>query len=83
MCKVQKYAEKHPEIVLATCDDSHCMTSTIVLIPHRDSDEGPRSGYWGTRVIFVPQNGQQPAEFFLDDWRERSLLDGLKQVKRA
>jgi len=83
MCKVKKYVEKHPEIVLASCDDNSCMSSTLVLIPHRDPDGGPRSGYWRTTVIFIPQNGGNPAEFSLSGWRERSLIDGLKKVKSS
>jgi len=82
ICKVRKYAERHPEIEIACCDDDYHMGSDLVLIPHRDPKGGPRSGYWGTTVIFICQGTRTPTQFFLYPGHEKSLLDGLKAVKK-
>lgn len=58
---VEKFAKKHPEVVLLSCDDSYNAGSGIVLIPHRTQEE-----YWGTTMVIIPQcTGEPPLEMFL------------------
>jgi hypothetical protein len=61
MKQVEKFAKKHPEVILLSCDDSYHAGSMIVLIPHRSKEE-----YWGTTVVSIPQcTGEPPLEMFL------------------
>jgi hypothetical protein len=61
MKQIEKFAKKHPDVILLSCDDSYNAGSMIVLIPHRSKEE-----YWGTTVVSIPQcTGEPPLEMFL------------------
>jgi len=86
MQKIDKYVKKHPEIEIASCDDDYHMNSYLVLIPHRFPNNcqahKKSKKYWGTTVIFVCQGTRLPTQFFLYLEHEKSLLAGLKAVKK-
>lgn len=60
MERVEKFAKKHPEVMILSCDDSGNTGSMIVLIPHRTM-----SIYWGTTMVIIPQIFGEPLEMFL------------------
>lgn len=57
---VDEFIKKYPDIVALNCVDNLVCSSYLVLIP-RISEQG----FFGTTVIYIPQNGE-PCEFFLD-----------------
>jgi len=60
MRQVEKFAKKHPEVVICHCDDSYHAGSMVAFIPHRAKEE-----YWGTTVVSIPQcTGEPPLEMF-------------------
>jgi ribosomal protein L31 len=60
MRQVEKFANKHPEVVICSCDDSYHASSMVVFIPHRAKEE-----FWGTTVVSIPQcSGEPPLEMF-------------------
>jgi hypothetical protein len=62
MCKIEKWAEKHPrEVKLSHIDDAFFAGSLAAFIYHRTKND-----YMGVTVVIVPQcTDQQPMEFFL------------------
>jgi len=76
MCRAEKYASKHKEIIVVGCDDAVFASSDIVLVPHEDND-----GYWGTTVLFIPQCTTDKGQFFLYPNHLNNLLEVLQKIK--
>lgn len=81
MCRIEKYAEKHPELEVVTVDDDHFASSLLVLLPHHDKKTG---SYFGTSVIYVPQcTGEDPIRFFLYPGHAHGLLGALGKLRKT
>jgi len=75
---VEEWAEKYPEDVqIVGCDDNHFMSSILVLIEHQAKDR-----YMGTSVIFIPQNEDDPSDFFLYPGHRGALEKALATIWR-
>jgi len=72
MDAMERFADKHPAVLMCGCDDRMSMSSRIALIPHRTETE-----YWGTTVVVLPQCGE-PVEFFLYPESLSRLLEALE-----
>jgi hypothetical protein len=73
---VDKFAEKNPEVVVTSCDDSYFAGSSIVLIPHKGFEK-----YMGTTIIIIPQlSGCEPCQMFLYPNHADQLIEALKCV---
>lgn len=59
---LEKYVEENPDCKIVWCDDDHFTISMLLFLPHLGT-----KGYWGTTVIYVPQNsdGGEPRSFFM------------------
>lgn len=75
MQAVDRYAKKHPDVIVTHCDDSVFCSSSIVLIPHRYKDE-----YMGTTMVIIPQVGGPPTEIFLYPHHSIALIEGLSAI---
>lgn len=75
ICHIEKWAKKFPTVDIISCDDDYHMGSIIVVIPHENSEE-----YWGTSLVFIPQNHKQPATIFLYPGHAQEMLNVLKKV---
>jgi hypothetical protein len=83
MCAIEKWAKKYPKDVRITgCDDSHYMGSDIVLIEHRVPGSWRKARYHGTTMIFVPQNGEEPAHVFLYPGHTKLLIEALTSIRK-
>lgn len=61
MKKIERWARRYPDFVRIThTDDSQHMNSLLCLIEHRTART-----WMGLTVISVPQNGEEPGQFFL------------------
>lgn len=78
MERVQRFAQRHEEIILIGCDDSNHTSSLIVLIPHQHEGE-----YWGTTVVCIPQTGGDPIDLFFYDHNVNDMLVALRAIKQA
>lgn len=76
MAAVEKWAAKHPTVIVTGCDDYCYAGARLVLIPHERRGE-----YWGTTVYFLQQFGP-PAEFFLYPGHLDGMLSALKKLKK-
>ncbi len=81
MDRVETWAKKHPkDVMICGVDDSHHMSSFLVLILHRI---GRR--LWGTSCVVIPQNGVDPIGKFLlypgHAAELRAALDRLSQFE--
>jgi hypothetical protein len=73
MCRVQKYAEKHPEIVVVGVDDELYAGSYLVLIPHPTH---------GITMIFIPQCTTINNQWFLYPSYLKGLQTALEEMKK-
>lgn len=78
--KLLQKVEEHcnnPQVKVAYCDDSHFMSSDLVLVSSEAHD------YWmGVNVFYVPQIGEPISQFFLYPGHLDSLLQALKHFKK-
>lgn len=73
MKKIERWARKYPDFVRITgTDDSHHMNSLLCIIEHRTTRR-----WMGLTVILVPQNGEEPGEFFLYPEDQDALMLAL------
>lgn len=68
---IEHYAEKHPEIKVVPCDDTHHSSSILVLVPHPTM---------GITIIFVPQLTTENNQFFLYPNHLRALMHELTEM---
>lgn len=77
MLAVEEWAKRFPDdVVIVRCDDSYHTCSDLVLISHQDGRQ-----YWGTTVLFLPQNGF-PSQFFLYEPNRKDLIKALTELRR-
>jgi hypothetical protein len=74
MTAIESWAEKQPPgyVRITGCDDSHHLSSMIVLIEHKNKDY-----YMGTTMIMIPQNNDEPQELFLYPYHVKELQNTL------
>jgi len=73
---VRRWAKRYPQDVrMIYCDDSTFCSSALVFIEHRAAEN-----YMGTTVIYIPQFGGAPAQFFLYPSHRISLSRALRQI---
>lgn len=75
MERVREWAKEHPSVRIGTCDDDYHMSSSLVVIPHEEEHS-----YFGTSIIFIPQNGRTPSRIFLYRWGLQDLQRNLEYV---
>ncbi len=75
MNAVEAWAEKFPTVTIISCDDDFHMGSILVFIPHEDGKD-----YWGTTVVFIPQNRDKPSRFFLYPGNAEEMLKVLRKI---
>jgi len=73
--KMEVITREHPEILYAQCDDSSFMSSSIYLIPHRNSNQ-----LMGYTMMIVPQCEERTYEVFLYPYHAKTLYEALKQI---
>lgn len=79
MVAVEKWARRHPEVIVNRCDDRISAGSRLVLIPHKVNKR-----YWGTTVIFIPQcSGENPTEIFLYPSHKTDLIKSLHSLQKG
>jgi len=76
LSRMDKFCQKNPDIISIGCDDSLHTGSSLYLIPHESSEE-----YWGTSVLYIPQNGDKNL-FFLYPHHLKSLLKALNDLDK-
>ena len=77
MKAVGKWAEAWPEDVFsAGVDDSSHMGSDLFFIAHRTA-----TNYFGTTVIYIPQDGNTTTEFFMYPGHREEIMETLLRVK--
>lgn len=72
---VEKWAKKFPTVDIVSCDDDYHMGSYLVVIPHENTSE-----YWGTTIVFIPQNGKDPSTFFLYPGHAKEFLKVIQKT---
>jgi|ERR1700723_344796 len=78
ICSVEKWAKRYPTVTIVSCDDNYFMGSDLVFIPHEELNN-----YTGVTVIFIPQRGNEPSEFFLYPGHAVELLKTMKNIVSA
>ena len=69
--------KKYPDYVLPCgCDDSHFMSSDLILIQHKTPTE-----WMGITMLFIAQNGDPPAQMFLYPGHAKTLIGALKKCE--
>ena len=74
MGRMDKFCRENPDIKWAGCDDTLFTGSTLYFVPHKDKDK-----YWGTTVIYVPQNGDNN-NFFLYPDHLKNMIKVLTEI---
>ena len=78
MDKIDEWAKKYPnDVKVLNVDDSYHMGSCIYLIEHQTENE-----YMGTTCVYVPQMGDEPAEFFLYPMDRDRMIKELIAIKK-
>lgn len=73
MERIERWALKYPDFVRITqTDDSYHMNSLLCIIEHRTA-----RSWMGLTVISVPQNGEEPGQFFLYPEDQDALMNAL------
>lgn len=76
MLAVEEWAKRYPDdVAIVRCDDAYHTGSDLVLISHKDGRQ-----YWGTTVVFLPQNGI-PTQFFLYEFHRMQLVAALTALR--
>lgn len=75
LARMDKFSRENPDIITVGCDDSFHSGSTLYLIPHKTEEE-----YWGTSVLYIPQNGGDRNLFFLYPCHLKELLKALNRI---
>jgi len=74
MCRVDAYAEKHPEIKVITVDDAFHAGSSVVLVPH------PKMGI---TVIYIPQCATDDLnQFFMYPHCSATMIEEIAKMKK-
>ncbi len=69
--RVYEYIKTHPEIIVVPCDDSHFMSSDIVLVPHPDM---------GITAIYIPQCCCSINKLFLYPGHANALVSAINKL---
>lgn len=78
MDKIDEWAKAYPnDVKILNVDDSYHMGSCIYLIEHQTENE-----YMGTTCVYVPQMGDEPAEFFLYPLDRNRMIKELIAIKK-
>lgn len=70
---VEKFANKHKEIIITRCDDDSFCSSYIVAIPHQNEYE-----LWGITFVYIPQCHGDPATFFFYPTHLKDMIEILQ-----
>ncbi len=76
LSRMDKFCQKNPDIIQIGCDDSFNTGSSLYLIPHETPEQ-----YWGTSVLYIPQNGDRNL-FFLYPSHLKNLLKALSDIDK-
>lgn len=82
MQRIEAWAKRRADVRLVGVDDSQFTTSLLVLIESQSTRPG-QEYYMGTTVVYVPQHGGEPAEFFLYSHHRESLIMALVDIRRS
>lgn len=82
ICKLQRFMKTHPDVLNARVDDDSHSGSDLFFIPHTYNSPKLGKEYWGTSVVYVPQNAGDPASFFLYPSHLNALILLLKQLQK-
>lgn len=75
---MEKFCEKHKDIIECGVDDSSFAGSRLFFIPHDNGQE-----YMGTSVLYIPQcTGEDATEFFLYPGNLNELMDALGKIRK-